>query len=194
MATRKPAWSDDSPPNGWSDDWVWYAAAIARMKAATPRLDEFRTAFVEALNNPLPGDEGLDPNLVAPMVAIARTWTDPLSLGYQSQVHGTFATDRSQWPSFQGQKVLWRECAHDQWFFLPWHRAYLAEFEIVVRQHIRDLQGPAADWALPYWNYTDYQVDRSRLGLPRPLRGSTIPQDVEIPGLPHVASYQASGG
>jgi tyrosinase len=186
MVTRKAAWRDDIPVNGWSDDWIWYAAAIARMKAATSDLDQFRNAFVQALLNPL-ADGSLDPARVAPMVEVLQTWTDPLSLGYQSQVHGTFAGDRSTWPNFQGETVLWKECAHDQWFFLPWHRAFLIEFERVVRQHIDALQGPSADWALPYWNYTDFQADATRLGLPLPLRGANLPPGVVIPGLQEVA-------
>ncbi|WP_457102077.1 tyrosinase family protein [Microbacterium sp. P5_E9] len=152
------------------------------MKARTPRLDQFRELFRQALATATE-EVGLDPQLTAAMGAIAMEWSDPLSLGYQSQVHGTYAVDRSRWPRFKRKKVLWEECAHNQWFFLPWHRAYLAEFEIVVRRHIEDLGGPAADWALPYWNYTDYQADPKRLGLPLPLRGAAVPPGVQIPGL-----------
>ena len=87
---------------------------------------------------------------VAELVAIAAQWGDPRSLGYQSQVHGTFV-DKPNWPA----GALWQECAHNHWFFLPWHRAYLLEFEAVVSEHIVALGG-RADWALPYWNYTDF--------------------------------------
>ena len=40
-------------------------------------------------------------------------------------------------------------CPHGNWYFLPWHRAYLLSFERIVRQ----LSGKA-DFALPYWNWT----------------------------------------
>ena len=40
-------------------------------------------------------------------------------------------------------------CPHGNWYFLPWHRAYLVSFEEIVRE----LSGKA-DFALPYWNWT----------------------------------------
>ena len=38
-------------------------------------------------------------------------------------------------------------CPHGNWFFLPWHRAYLVMFERVCRQVSGD-----PDFALPYWD------------------------------------------
>jgi tyrosinase len=43
-------------------------------------------------------------------------------------------------------------CPHGNWYFLPWHRAYLAALEGVCRE----LSGKP-DFALPYW---DWSVDR----------------------------------
>jgi len=43
-------------------------------------------------------------------------------------------------------------CPHGNWYFLPWHRAYIASFERICRE----LSGKR-DFALPYWNWT---VDR----------------------------------
>jgi len=40
-------------------------------------------------------------------------------------------------------------CPHGNWFFLPWHRAYLNYFE----QICRELTGNQ-DFALPYWDWT----------------------------------------
>jgi tyrosinase len=40
-------------------------------------------------------------------------------------------------------------CPHGNWFFLPWHRAYLASFERVCRQMSGD-----QNFALPYWDWT----------------------------------------
>jgi tyrosinase len=40
-------------------------------------------------------------------------------------------------------------CPHGNWYFLPWHRAYILTFERLCRQ----LSGKA-DFALPYWNWT----------------------------------------
>jgi tyrosinase len=40
-------------------------------------------------------------------------------------------------------------CPHANWYFLPWHRAYLLALERICR----DLSGKA-DFALPYWDWT----------------------------------------
>ncbi|WP_176445343.1 tyrosinase family protein [Blastococcus mobilis] len=176
MTTRRAAWREGSA-GGWDDDLVWYAAGMHRMRALTPGLDD----FFEHLRTLLTG-VGTSSDPVGDMIAIARQWEDPMSLGYQSQVHGTFAP-KAAWPS----TALWQECAHNHWFFLPWHRAYLLEFEAVVREHIRQLDGPADDWALPYWNYSDHAADPRRLGLPVPLRGDTLPDGVEVPGVEPLA-------
>ncbi len=175
QAIRRGAWRGGEP-NGWHEDLVWYAAAMHQMRLRTPDLDEFLALLSEALV------EGFSAPLVDGMAGIAAQWADPLSLGYQSQVHGTFV-DSSQWPPVNGKRALWQECAHNHWFFLPWHRAYLVEFEAVIRQHIADLEGPADTWGLPYWNYSDFGDDERRLGLPLPLRGERLPHDVTVPGV-----------
>ena len=172
---RRAAWRDGAD-DGWHDDLVWYAAGVSRMRELTPGLDDFLATFRSALEQNFPAD------LVRNLASIARTWSDPMSLGYQSQVHGTFV-DRRSWPRHRRRQALWQECAHNHWFFLPWHRAYLLEFEAVVRAHIRQLDGPADDWALPYWNYSDFRSDPERLGLPLPLRGATLPDGVDVPGV-----------
>ncbi len=40
-------------------------------------------------------------------------------------------------------------CPHANWYFLPWHRAYIRAFEGICRE----LSGKP-DFALPYWNWT----------------------------------------
>jgi tyrosinase len=45
------------------------------------------------------------------------------------------------------------QCQHGSWYFLPWHRGYLAAFEAIVAAKVKALTGD--DWALPYWNYLD---------------------------------------
>jgi tyrosinase len=40
-------------------------------------------------------------------------------------------------------------CPHGNWFFLPWHRAYLLSIERIIRQ----LTG-VDNFALPYWNWS----------------------------------------
>jgi tyrosinase len=172
IAVRRAAWRDGSA-DGWDEELLWYAAGIHRMRTRTPGLDDFFAVLRDWLTG-----TGTSSDPVGEMIAIARQWDDPMSLGYQSQVHGTFAP-KADWPS----TALWQECAHNHWFFLPWHRAYLLEFEAVVRESIRELGGPADDWGLPYWNYSDHAADPRRLGLPLPLRGETLPDGVEVPGV-----------
>jgi tyrosinase len=41
------------------------------------------------------------------------------------------------------------DCAHGNWWFLPWHRAYLAWFERICRELSGD-----PEFALPYWDWT----------------------------------------
>jgi tyrosinase len=46
-------------------------------------------------------------------------------------------------------KIHTSHCPHGNWFFLPWHRAYLAMFENIIRDVAK-----APDFALPYWDWT----------------------------------------
>ena len=41
------------------------------------------------------------------------------------------------------------DCPHGNWWFLPWHRAYLGWFERICRE----LSGNQ-DFVLPYWDWT----------------------------------------
>lgn len=188
VAIRKAASSQAVPANGWSDDLRWYAAGINQMKALSPGLDEYRPKALRAndlLNAPdLTAAEDAELRaLVTDLEQIIKGWSDPRSLGYQAQVHATFMFTPARWPRHKGKKVLWRECAHGNWFFLPWHRAYLAEFESVVREHIKALGGPHETWALPYWNSSDYRSRPKAARLPKPLRDRVVPTAVDVPGL-----------
>jgi tyrosinase len=40
-------------------------------------------------------------------------------------------------------------CPHGNWYFLPWHRAYVLEFEEICQE-----MSGNPDFALPYWNWT----------------------------------------
>ncbi len=63
---------------------------------------------------------------------LVTSWT------YQAAIHGKSAPN----------KLLWNQCQHEGWFFLPWHRMFLLRFEEIVREAIG-----STDWTLPYWNY-----------------------------------------
>ena len=78
-----------------------------------------------------------------------RDAEDPTSWEYQAAVHGV-ASGRPP-DDFRNQ------CQHNTWFFLPWHRMYLAWFERIVRAAVQahaDIPDDVKEnWALPYWNY-----------------------------------------
>ncbi len=68
------------------------------------------------------------------------------------------STDPRNW--FRQADIRLNHCPHSNWFFLPWHRAYLLYFE----QICRELTGNKT-FALPYWNWTCHRT------LPPPFQG-----------------------
>jgi tyrosinase len=56
-------------------------------------------------------------------------------------------SDRRNW--VRQARIHLNNCPHGNWYFLPWHRAYVLEFERICR----DLSGNP-NFALPYWNWT----------------------------------------
>src|SRR5215210_1334733 len=54
-------------------------------------------------------------------------------------------------------------CPHGNWFFLPWHRKYVLDFERICRELSGD-----PNFALPYWNWT-----RTR-SIPAPFWQGTL--------------------
>lgn len=77
------------------------------------------------------------------------------------------------------QDVLWNQCQHQTWYFLPWHRGYVAALEALVRAAIVQLGGPG-DWALPYWNYSDERQSRAR-ELPPAFAQRQLPDGSDNP-------------
>jgi tyrosinase len=76
--------------------------------------------------------------------------TDPIIQTYQAAVSAMKAlpsTDLRNWN--QQALIHYNHCPHGNWYFLPWHRAYLLAFEQICRK----LTGNS-DFALPYWNWT----------------------------------------
>jgi len=75
-----------------------------------------------------------DPDLVALRRAVATMKAlpsaDPRSWERFAEIHGSF-------------------CPHGNWYFLPWHRAYLLAFERLCRE-----LSDKPDFALPYWDWT----------------------------------------
>lgn len=82
---------------------------------------------------------------------------DPRSWRYQAAIHDyidgadPYAVPGEAQPI--DRDTYWRQCQHNSWFFLPWHRMYLFFFEQIVASFVKADGGPD-DWALPYWNYS----------------------------------------
>ncbi|RWD94250.1 tyrosinase family protein [Mesorhizobium sp.] len=109
-----------------------------------------------------------DPDLEAYRVAVAA-------------MQGLPDSDPRNWSRMA--RIHLDHCPHTNWYFLPWHRAYLYSFE----QICRELSGKK-DFALPYW---DWFIDRQ---LPVPFRpnGSTNVLDHARPGFSGNASLPES--
>jgi tyrosinase len=110
-----------------------------------------------------------DPILIWYARAIAdmkgRRFVQPQSWRYQAAIHDYAARpdqNTSDPPPPQSeQDKYWKQCQHFSWFFLPWHRMYLAYFEQIVGDTIVRLGGDP-NWALPYWNYSDASNPNAR--------------------------------
>ncbi len=115
-----------------------------------------------------------------------RPSTDPTSWNYQAAIHG-FNKDSPFWstvgqlPSDNERTEYWNQCQHGSWYFLPWHRMYLAYFEEIVANTIVGLGGPAG-WALPFWNYSD-KTNPNALNIPPAFTaGSPATNPLQMPG------------
>lgn len=131
--------------SGWTSELEWYAKAIIEMKRR-PITD--RTSF-----NYLAAIHGFD----------QKTWVD------QNLISLTDALP----PKSEMNNRIFSQCQHGGWFFLPWHRGYLASFEEIIAQTIIDLGGPN-DWALPYWNYFSENDSEAR-NIPKAFTDPVLP-------------------
>jgi tyrosinase len=110
---------------GWNDTFLWYAKAIIVLKNRDV-TDRTSWRYLAAMHQ-------FDRNL----------W---ISLGIIQQTTAL--------PPASDSDIAWNQCQHSSFYFLPWHRGYLARFEEIIAATIIALGGPA-DWKLPYWNYLD---------------------------------------
>jgi len=94
---------------------------------------------------------------------------DPDLDAYRTFVGMMLAKDQSKRASWLGFSLQhgtygdgYKYCPHGDWYFLPWHRAFVVMYEHAVRS----LTGHAG-FAMPYWDWT---VDRS---FPAPFNDAT---------------------
>jgi tyrosinase len=104
------------------------AASPAKVFAQTTTQPRF------AVRRPVGTMQPNDPALVSYFRAVDRMKqlppSHPLNWNRIAQIHVDF-------------------CPHGNWFFLPWHRAYLVSFERICRLVLND-----PNFALPYWDWT----------------------------------------
>ena len=97
---------------------------------------------------------------------ILQTWRDGVRLLKA-------ASGNISWANFaaiHGSDAGFNLCPHGNWYFLPWHRAYLLMYERAVRKLTSN-----DDFAMPYWDWTqDRQMPQAYTqkmigGQPNPL-------------------------
>ncbi|MCW2762951.1 MAG: tyrosinase family protein [Marmoricola sp.] len=88
----------------------------------------------------------------------------PLGWRFQAAIHGL----RSQFGGADTSNEFWSNCQHGSWYFLPWHRMYLAAFELIVQDALED-----AEWSLPYW-YSIDPDDAGKASLPPAFLDMTL--------------------
>jgi len=136
---------------GFSDPILfWYAKGVGALKQK-PLSDKTGWRFMAAVH-------GIDKNL----------W----------QQYGYYTPGETM-PSQTDQDLFWNQCQHQTWYFIPWHRGYVWSIEGLVRAEIVKQGGPA-DWAMPYWNYSDTQNPQARM-LPPAFACKTLPDNSENP-------------
>ncbi len=99
-------------------------------------------------------------------------------------------TDQRNW---QRQAQIHNDfCPHDNWWFLPWHRAYLHYFEEICRDVLNN-----KDFTLPYWDWTRLDtIPVPFLDQSSPLydanRNRSVKLSSEIVGAPLIARIVGS--
>ncbi|MCM2451583.1 tyrosinase family protein [Agrobacterium vitis] len=137
---RKSVWANGGD---FSDPILyWYAKGVGKLREK-PLADKTSWNFMAAIH-------GIDIDK-----------PDQLSLWTK---YGYY-TAGEPLPSQADQKLYWKQCQHGSWYFLPWHRGYIWSIEALVRAQIVALGGPA-DWAMPYWNYSDTANHKARVMPP----------------------------
>jgi tyrosinase len=78
--------------------------------------------------------------------------SDPIITTFKNAVQQMKALPSSNPSSWQAQANMhYNFCTHSNWFWLPWHRAYMVYFERICRKLTGD-----NNFALPYWNWVTH--------------------------------------
>ncbi len=95
---------------------------------------------------------------------------DPIIQTYKDAVAAMKALPLGDGRNWTKQaQIHQNHCPHSNWYFLPWHRAYLLYFERICRK----LTGND-DFALPYWNWsTSPSIPAPFWGVGNPLFNNT---------------------
>ena len=141
-----------------------------------------------ALAATVPSTAALAQNVVTRRSIATLAANDPIVESYRTAVTAMQALPASDPRNWTRQAQLHNNfCPHRNWYFLPWHRAYLVAFERLCRQ----LSGNP-NFALPYWDWTAnpqlpaFFASPTWMGQPNPLFNATrSSQTVTIP--PNVA-------
>jgi tyrosinase len=108
-------------------------------------------------------------------------WNDPIVATYRDAVGIMKKMPPSQQFSWVNLAMIhgtdpdtYHYCPHGNWYFLPWHRAFTAMYERIVRQLTNN-----NDFALPYWDWTAnplmpdvFLTPKTPDGKPNPLYNS----------------------
>lgn len=90
---------------------------------------------------------------------------DPTGFLYQANIHGWEGYNDTKEAKEITEKYKWHNCQHGQYFFVPWHRMYVYNFEKILRIAAND-----ETLTFPYWDYFD--IDQR--SIPEPFR---VPAD-----------------
>jgi len=103
-----------------------------------------------ALAATVPGTRARAQSVVTRRSIATLAADDPIVEAYRAAVRAMRALPASDPRHWTRQaEIHLNFCPHGNWYFLPWHRAYLLAFERLCRQ----LSGDPG-FALPYWDWT----------------------------------------
>jgi len=118
---------------------AWLPASVASWTPAARRAPAAGPVVRRNINHLALTDTNVEAYRTAVTAMKALPASDGRSWVAQAAIHASLDASFS----------LRNQCAHRNWWFLPWHRAYLWYFERIIR----GMSGNA-EFALPYWNYS----------------------------------------